>query len=894
MRRRWKLALVTALGLTGLGLMAWLAAPVVVRWQVQKTLHEAGYPAASIGRMTLGFSSADLYGVALDPQRDLTVQRIHVLWRWRDLLAGRLRRVDLEGLELAVDLGPQGLDLKPLAPQSTGKASTPLDEIPVERLVLIGGNLRLRHGAREERWAITGVLVDAGSGKALIQAHAAGEAGTADLQGTIAVLGTGAPDLRLDLAEVAADRLGRLWGRDDLPPATLGGTLRWDGAASADLAVTSASGPALIHARWSDGTGASGILETPNTDLAALVGIAAPWLPPLPVTQPTGKITAQVTWTWRPGFWSVAGPVSLRGATAATSQGPWTAGRIAWDGRLSSSPGGLEPVGTVTCENLQGTLPLVGPVTLTSGRISATGGGWAFKAGVHVGTLQATVEGDADSDLARVDSRIVATGVNLAEWSGRFPGLIPVTVLGTGAVNARVTRLAQTWSGTANLDVAGLTVTDPGKSWQASVGTLAAEGGFHWIPGNAPVARAILRIDQGAVSAAGAAITGLAGTFPWSLGEDPGLTGELNGTVTVASLTVPARLRARLADQTLKGRADARLFDLVDASAEGTVAFTVAGVTADLTVAIPRTILSDPLAIQRIHPALAGLTATGTVSANGTFHYQGTTLTPRLHLDLRDGAGTWAAKQLSIRGLDLGVDLVDLQPLRTAPEQEFAAKEVRWQDQIGTRIGGWWGLSDQRLLIRQWGIDWADGRIGSPLTAIDFSAKRLTGDACATKIDLGPVATLASPGMLTGSGHLTGQIPVTFDWAVPHLALGEGLVKADPPEGTLRFSDRARIAAWIGDGGVMDGDLRRRLVDTVQDFRFTRLELATRREASGGLLAQVVLGGQGRTGATPLELGSLTFNIRGLEDGLIQVLRLQGAPPPAAVKDDTLDRFFGP
>lgn len=895
MRRRWKLAIVAALGLTGLGTMAWLAAPVVVRWQVQKSLHLAGYPAASINRMTLGFSSADLFGVVLDPQRDLTVARIHVLWRWRDLLGGRLRRVDLDGLELALDLGPQGVDLKPLAPQPTSNPSVPSGEIPVERLVLIGGHLRLRHGAREERWAVSGVLVDAGGGNGLIQGHATGETGSADVRGTVPILGTGIPDIRLDLSEIALDRLGRLSGREDLPPAVLAGTLRWDGSATADLTVASASGPARIHARWQDGQGASGTLDAPGTDLAALVTVAGPWLPPLPVGQPAGKITAQLAWTWRPGFWSMAGPVSLGDASATTALGPWTAGRIAWDGRISSSPGGLVPVGTITLDNLRGEVPLLGSATLTSGRISATGGDWAFQGGLLAGNIQATVEGDAATDLTRVDARVLASGVDLAAWSGRFPGLVPVTVQGTGAVRARVSRLVQSWSGTATVEVAGLTLADPGKSWQAGVEALTAEGGFTWMPGTSPVAQAILRIDRGSVSAAGTAITGLTGTFPFSLGEDPGLSGELTGTIAVAGLTVPARLRARLVDQTLKGRGDARLYDLVDASAEGTVAFTTQGVAADLTLAVPRTVISDPLAIRQIHPALAGITATGAMSASGTLHYQGTTLTPRLHLDLRDGAITLEAKKLAVRGLDLGVDIVELQPLRTAPEQEFNAKEVRLNDQVGTRIGGWWGLSDQRLLIRQWGIDWADGRIGSPLTSIDLETKRLTGDACATKIDLGQVAALAVPGLLTGSGRLTGQVPVTFDWAVPHLALGEGLVKADPPEGDLRFSDRARIAAWIGDGGVMDGDLRKRLVDTVQDFRFTRLELATHREATGGLLAQVVLGGRGRTGATPLELGSLTFNIRGLEDGLIQVLRLQGAPASApAPKDDTLDRFFGP
>ena len=907
MKRRSRILLGTLAVCIAGGVAVALVLPTVARSRILAALHEAGYPAATLATVHLGWSSATVEGFSLTGDDRLRIARMEAQWTWRRLLGGRVDAVVVSGLSAALDVGPQGPDLTPFLPaHSAAPASAPPaaasgwpHEVPVGRVILEDSRIVLRHGPLQEQLALTATATDLGGGAAQLTLSTSGSIGSIALAGTV---GPAAQDLRLDLHDLALTRCAALVGREGLPPLSASGRIRWDGTAQVALELTAPSGQAALAGTWHAAPGeplgvSAGTVHCQQLDLATALAAAQPWLPVLPVSGLGGTAVGDLAVASAGSTWSVAGALTISTVTASHPRGAITAKSIAWSGRAVSSADGPRVTGAVTITGGEVRLAALAPlpaltITVPDAVVSSDGQRWLGRVRAACNGADVSVDGEADGSLSQLACRFRANSIALAEWLERLHIQVPVQVAGTASANGHASCLGGAWSCQATLDVEQATIADPGMQWRVAASHLSADGEATWLAGTPLHARAVLTLADTSIAAPGVGVTisGLAGTFPWALGEDPGLSGDLTGTIAAHGLTVPVRLRAHLIDQTLRGRAEVRLFDLLTANADGTVSFLPNDLRAQLALELPYTVVSDAAPLIKLVPALSGTTLSGALSASGAVTLAGGVVTPRMHVELSNGVIARPADNLRAEGVDVAAELTGLTPPSTAPLQTFSIRSLSSKDQHAERCDGWYQFTDGKLLLHQIGLDWAGGRIGCPDAVIDLANHTATGDFCATRISLADLLAVLAPGKLTGGGQLSARLPVVLDWAEPHVQLGNGFLRADPPEGWLRITDRTQVAAWIGSGGMVDASLRTQVVDAVRDFSFNQFEAVTSRPADGNLLTKVTVAGVGRTGPNPLELGSLTFNIRGVEAALDQVLRLQRSPPPKA--DDTLDRFF--
>ena len=889
MRRRWWLLLGTGAGLAALAVAL---APWVVRSQLAAALRHAGYPEARVGRVSLGLSSATIRDLALDGTGALTVARCDATWNWLDLAQGRLESVRVSGLVVALAAGPHGPDPAPLLPSSATPgagwpAELPLGQLDLEGRARLGGlDLPLTVSAR-----------DLGAGRAWI----AGTLGT-ELQasGTVAADGQ---DLvvrctALPLTTWAQALLRPLpHGGATLPAISATGEVRL-GAAGTGAGRIELSGAwgTLTWTGQGTATSLAGQVSAERLDLAQLRVASAPWLPALPVEEFSGQVAATLALTWEAAAWSVAGRVVASDLAASTTAGRMSSARVSAEGRLATRDGLPSVIGAMHLEGGTALLARGVPdlaVTVPSARLSADGQRWHLSADLAAEGASASLAGSGTTDLGTLEGRLLVTDLDLAAWQKRLPPehALPLTLAGTAAAEVRASRLGGAWGGTASLRVAGLTVAE--SAWAASAAELDTEGSFSLFPGLPLAAQAVLRVTGGgmAVPAAGIAVSGLHGTFPWAAGFDPGLSGDLRGDLQVNGVAVPGlRLRAQMVDRRISGRADARLLGLIDGSAEGVVDLAAEGVAAHLRLDVPRTVLDDPQALAVAIPALAPWRITGALAATGSVDYRDGQVAPDLRVVIEDAAAGRADLGIQLDGLRAACQLTALAPLATRPDQAATVRRITLKNQVFEHLEGRFSVNGGTLLAQDVCTAWGGGTLTLPRLDADLDARTASTELVVNGVGLDALLLAAAPGRVSGAGRLVGRMPVALTWPEVRVTLGAGRLAADPALGWVRIADRALIAAAVGPGGVADAALRERVVDAVQEFIFSRLELTTTRDALG-LLTRVQVAGRGRSGSEPLELGGLGFNIRGVEEALAQALRLGRTPTPPA--DDTLDRFFG-
>lgn len=831
MRRSWKITGGVLAATVVLAGVAVAVAPRLVHDRLENELKSAGYPNARVGRVGLGLWSAQISDVALDAQGTATIAAITASWHWSELAKGRLASLQVTGVRVVVAVGPGGPVLDPLRPQSDpARAAAPTSwpaELPVGRIE-VDGSVRL--GDRE--LMVTGLAQDLGAGRAW----------------------------------------GEVVVNSDMGAITLSGQI--DGG----------------------GLGFVGHVEATGLDVREMNAAAQPWMTDLPISGLRGRIDANADLTWTPAAWTCAGTIT---AAALAGSTPWFTLREATvraAGRVAAEGGKPVMVGTLRVAPAELTLAVALPgqgVSVPSLVVTSDGRHLHVEVDLQAAGASLHLAGSGTSDLAQTSARITLKDLDLAAWQTRTAALltVPTSLKGTASGTVQIEGLAGAVQGRGSLAVTALGVQ--GSGVVATADALAIEGEATLSGSDVRSAHAMVRVTNGAatVPAAGVVVSAMTGTLPWSLAGLGDVTGDLRADVVVAGLTLPGvRLRAQAGGRTISGRVDARVHDLITGTAEGTVTMAPEGLEADLRVLVPRTTLRDSAAVAAALPMLAPWTVTGDLGCEGTITLRRGVLVPALHLSLAEATIEQRASKLMISGLQARIDVVNFSPLTCAPRQLIEAERVSVGGQELTRLAGRVTLVGEQLTLDDGILGWGGGTVAIPSLNADLAGHSAQGDIQVRGVSLDAVCAAAAKDRVSAEGRLVGQMPVSITWPQVAVTLGAGRLEADPPSGWIRIADRAMITQAVGKGGLADADLRERLVDAVQEFAFTRLELVTSRDESG-LLTKVRVVGKGRTGADPLELAGLVFNIRGVEEALAQALQLgQTAPAPA---DDTLDRFFG-
>jgi hypothetical protein len=907
MRRGWAITVAISAAVFTAGGIALALAPGLVQRRVEAALHAAGYPDARIADVRLGWGSAELLDLTLDAHGTLAVASTTATWRWSEVIHGRLASLRISGLRVVLAAGPTGPEVTPLLPlpdpaRSGAGAGWPA-ALPVDRLDLAG---TARLGTLEVE--LTALARDLGAGRCWAEVEVSSAGAAIAVTGTLDGHGPEGEVRWQDLPVTAwagqcSAPLPALAGA--LPIATSTGMLRWDGQRWSGR--LSAAGPwgGLVVDGSGDQRSGTGHLNASDIEVSHLWTAAGPWLPALPLSEPSGRLNAGLAATWDGPDWTTAGRIALDRLALTT---PWAAvssATIVAEGRCAADPAGpvlvgalrVEPAAVVLRSGLPGQEVAVPSLVITSDgrRLQAEGDLQAAGATVHL-TAQSARDGSQGT------AQLTLAGVDLAVWQARLaawlPVSVPVAVTGTAAATVDLARTGDRLQADGALTVTDLGVSAAGLVAHAGSVTVAGEATLDGAEPSA--ASAVVTVAGGGLElpAAGLRVSALSGTLPWTLqGSLPrtasGLStvsGDLRGDVSVAGLSLPAvRVRAQASGTTLSGRVDARLEDLLTASAEGVITSGPEGLAADLRVQVPRTVVDDPSRVAAALPMLAPWRLNGVFAMDGTVAVRGTQVIPVLHVSLSEATLAQAQAKLDISGLNAGLTVVGFTPLRTAPRQPVSAERVAVAGQELTSLAGRVSLDGDRLHIEDGGFAWGGGTVSLPVVDADLAGRTAQAEVRVRGIGLDAICAAAAKDQVAAEGRLAGRIPLGITWPDIRITLGDGRLEADPPTGWVRITDRAMIAQAVGSGNAIDARIRERVVDAVQEFSFTRLTLTTSRDQFG-LLTRADVVGKGRRGDDPLELGGLGFNIRGVEEGLAEALRLGRTLTPA---DDTLDRFFG-
>jgi hypothetical protein len=141
----------------------------------------------------------------------------------------------------------------------------------------------------------------------------------------------------------------------------------------------------------------------------------------------------------------------------------------------------------------------------------------------------------------------------------------------------------------------------------------------------------------------------------------------------------------------------------------------------------------------------------------------------------------------------------------------------------------------------------------------------------AEHVDLAQALNVITQGKATGTGRLTGQVPVSFDGS--RFAFGNGLVKSEGP-GTMRLGESTAALSEVLDQTdprfTRDAQMRQvkqQILQALTDFQYSAVQgELTHQGSEKDLVVAVTIQGTGRTGAKqPLDI---TLNFRGFEHGL--------------------------
>ena len=190
-----------------------------------------------------------------------------------------------------------------------------------------------------------------------------------------------------------------------------------------------------------------------------------------------------------------------------------------------------------------------------------------------------------------------------------------------------------------------------------------------------------------------------------------------------------------------------------------------------------------------------------------------------------------------VRGLDLDLSLSSLMPPASAPGQRLTVRRIDpgvALDEVAVRFQIHPG-DPLRLAIERGQFQVSGGRVLLRDLLLDPQAPRLDLPLDIEGLDLAELFRILDIEGLSGSGRLSGRIPVALEGET--VTIANGRLAAEAP-GTLRFESAQASHALAAAGE--DAEL---LLRALQDFRYDELSLSIDKPAAANArLALVLLG----------------------------------------------------
>jgi hypothetical protein len=212
---------------------------------------------------------------------------------------------------------------------------------------------------------------------------------------------------------------------------------------------------------------------------------------------------------------------------------------------------------------------------------------------------------------------------------------------------------------------------------------------------------------------------------------------------------------------------------------------------------------------------------------------------------------------LTFAGGDMSVDaVVNALQIKVAGQDMSDVHLAVANSPAGTR------LSDVRF-------SWAGGKFSAEPITLSPGSDDVSLVLSAEKVDLNKALQIVLEGRVSGTGSLSGHLPVSVK--LDRISFGQGSVHSDGP-GTLKLGGALGSIADVLDQSdpafQTDRDkqaVKQQVLEAMQDFRYENLS-AVFIPGEKGLVVSVNIQGQGRSGAK--QSLDITLNFYGFERGL--------------------------
>ncbi|MCC7146117.1 MAG: YdbH domain-containing protein [Phycisphaeraceae bacterium] len=298
-----------------------------------------------------------------------------------------------------------------------------------------------------------------------------------------------------------------------------------------------------------------------------------------------------------------------------------------------------------------------------------------------------------------------------------------------------------------------------------------------------------------------------------------------------------------------------------------------------------------------LFPQVSDWWITGSLQAQGTWTHLAGKWTQRLQVKFADVDLRSATTDVAAEGLEGELTFDNISPLSTAPSQHLLIKAAHTgrlalhDGQIDLRLESPQSIFVERMRWR-WGTQ---GSVWAHAFRVHPTKLEVDAELFIEAVNIQDLLALAMPSgsqsTVTGGGLLYGRLPVSIHpQERDPVRLGAGFLFAQPGGGWFRFRDKAALEGTLGltDGSV-GGQIRQKVTQALSDFVYSHLECVISKE-NGETVIHLSTQGQGREGSQPLEIGSLTVNIRGLETAFNELLRPRRGSDQAL--DNALDRLL--
>ena len=366
-------------------------------------------------------------------------------------------------------------------------------------------------------------------------------------------------------------------------------------------------------------------------------------------------------------------------------------------------------------------------------------------------------------------------------------------------------------------------------------------------------------------------------------GENPSTAPELRFSISELGQNGTRPVLASLAIKGTVRPTDTPLrFDMTGQGAGGRVHFTIKG-SHDLAQNKGTAVVTlDPLHFEHaglqpgtISPALGDVLteATGTLTTGGTVSWSSQGVLSDLNFAAQSLA--FVSPIGPVLGLDGRIQLTGLSPLATPPGQEIKAAAVQsalpmseLQLRFGVREGRYLDLENGDFIL-------AGGHVAIAPATLDATAERNSLKLKVTDIGVAEVFKLIGLEGLTGTGRLSGEVPVAF--ANKDVAVENGKLQSQEP-GLIQYNPATPPPSLQGGGQSVELALA-----ALRNFHYDRLILELDRKFSGETLVALHIAGKNPDfyGGYPVEFN---LNLTGKLDQIL-IQSLAGYRIPKTLED---------